>query len=757
MMGPTAWLRGMGCRPVSRGPRLTRVLPLLVLMAATSGLEAQTGAIEGVVRGANGRRVPAAQVVVIGTTLAARTDSLGIYTLTNVPAGTYAVRAERVGLAPSTADSVRVQIGAATTVDFWLGRRPASWAVLTDSIPLGANAQLGVALLFADSLAVVPSASSAAAHKALRDSITARGFTYVSDVGGIVVFAIPANRLGDTLALRDSAFSRAAALRQALAGQVRAAGPIMRLGSTGSPLVATDEVLLEVQTGTPDATVRALAASVGGTVVWRVPVGTDRFVARATDGDGPALAARLARLGQVKRAYTHFRAQAFPNGPSNTPGPGDQWHLDAINVAGAEAVLLTQAATSSPLIAVIEGDGIDTSHPQLAGSGWNFQECASDAVPQPSLPTPVCGSTKTASESPTHGTMVAALAVTGGIPGPVRGVCAACKLQPIVYAGDSPEQAAWAFEYASTHGAAVASWSWGFSLSVTEIQAMAPDLILALQSTAQSIPVVMAMGNAHGENPCSEGSSLLQSIPDVIPVGASNHRDYGIPAAQGSCVWLVAPGGRGGFLGIFPPTGQGTMSGIVTADAVADAGYNPGECSGDYLDRDYTRCFGGTSASAPIVAGVIGMMRGVNPALTPIQIKDILRNTTDKIDRTRAGYDTQGHSPTHGYGRVNACAAVTAAAGMTSWGSCKVDLRPWWVDLIQILLLLLPILGFVLSGLFLGWCHWLTIVLAPLAAASLAYLVIWYVLHKGNAPWRWWVVIGAAVVVLGIMLLVCLL
>jgi thermitase len=63
----------------------------------------------------------------------------------------------------------------------------------------------------------------------------------------------------------------------------------------------------------------------------------------------------------------------------------------------------------------------------------------------------------------------------------------------------------------------------------------------------------------------------------------------------------------------------------------------------------------GTSLASPIVAGVAALMFSANPALTPTVVTELLESTA--LDAGGAGYD-----PGFGYGRVNAYAAVTAAA-----------------------------------------------------------------------------------------------
>jgi hypothetical protein len=78
-------------------------------------------------------------------------------------------------------------------------------------------------------------------------------------------------------------------------------------------------------------------------------------------------------------------------------------------------------------------------------------------------------------------------------------------------------------------------------------------------------------------------------------------------------------------------------------------------------DPRYTNCFGGTSAAAPIVSGIIGLLLSEYPSLTRQQITDIIQDTADKIDAVAANYNNLGFSSTHGYGRVNAFAALQGA------------------------------------------------------------------------------------------------
>ena len=70
----------------------------------------------------------------------------------------------------------------------------------------------------------------------------------------------------------------------------------------------------------------------------------------------------------------------------------------------------------------------------------------------------------------------------------------------------------------------------------------------------------------------------------------------------------------------------------------------------------------GTSMASPHVAGVVGLMRSVNPGLSRTQVQDILESTS--VDLGAPGFD-----PIFGHGRVDAYAAVRAALA----AACRAD------------------------------------------------------------------------------------
>jgi hypothetical protein len=101
--------------------RLARALvAVVVLSLGSTALTAQetAGKIEGTVLDPNGQPVAGAQVFLVGSSIATQTDARGFYFINNVPAGTYAVRAQFIGMQPAEVRDVRILGGQTLTVSF---------------------------------------------------------------------------------------------------------------------------------------------------------------------------------------------------------------------------------------------------------------------------------------------------------------------------------------------------------------------------------------------------------------------------------------------------------------------------------------------------------------------------------------------------------------------------------------------------------------------------------------------------------------
>lgn len=85
--------------------------------------------------------------------------------------------------------------------------------------------------------------------------------------------------------------------------------------------------------------------------------------------------------------------------------------------------------------------------------------------------------------------------------------------------------------------------------------------------------------------------------------------------------------------------------------------------------KRYTNSFGGTSSAAPLVSGICGLVKSVNPGLGAGEIKEIIEQTADKVEDNSSdpiyghakGNYQNGHSEWFGFGRINALRAVQEA------------------------------------------------------------------------------------------------
>ncbi len=167
------------------------------------------------------------------------------------------------------------------------------------------------------------------------------------------------------------------------------------------------------------------------------------------------------------------------------------------------------------------------------------------------------------------------------------------------------------------------------------------------QSTAIDDAIVYAYNNyglnivcAAGNNSSSAGVSYPASHPLVYAIGATTQADARASFSNyGTNVFVSAPG-------------------VDIASTGIGGAYScpPG----------ISNCDDGTSFAAPIVSGLIALMYSVNPCLTQAQVKQILKDTSEKVGGYNYNWNTAdiGRSKELGYGRVNAFLAVQMAQSM---------------------------------------------------------------------------------------------
>ena len=329
----------------------------------------------------------------------------------------------------------------------------------------------------------------------------------------------------------------------------------------------------------------------------------------------------------------------------NDPLFAQQWPLDNSGQGGGavdadvdapEAWAITRGS-SSIVIAVLD-DGVELEHPDLApniaAAGRDFRARAPRA-------------TAAAQEATDrHGTAVAGIVAARGDDGiGVTGICPQCSLLPIGVDGvDNPVSAATAdaVRYAVSQGADVIYLSWGYA------RAHAPPtdaaLRLALEDAAThgrggrgTLIVVGATNDAVDD--CAGPTLDLAALDSVLAVGVADFLDRIGGAGFGPCIDVLAPS---------TPERQTTL-GVLTTDRTGMDGHTGG---------DYHETFGGTSAAAPLVAGIAGLLLSLNPELTRSEVQQLLEQTADKIDAANAAYDARGFSVRAGFGRVNAARAL---------------------------------------------------------------------------------------------------
>ena len=142
-----------------------------------------------------------------------------------------------------------------------------------------------------------------------------------------------------------------------------------------------------------------------------------------------------------------------------------------------------------------------------------------------------------------------------------------------------------------------------------------------------------------GNDNANSNGDLLDASRFTITVGA--HGDDGMVSDYsnyGSNLLVSAPSNGSSLLGL----------GVFTTDVTDTGGYNTADTAsgGDYTGTDAATGFGGTSAAAPVVSGVVALMLEANPELGWRDVQEILAYSSTHTG-TLIG-DTQEADPIFG-------------------------------------------------------------------------------------------------------------
>ena len=169
-----------------------------------------------------------------------------------------------------------------------------------------------------------------------------------------------------------------------------------------------------------------------------------------------------------------------------------------------------------------------------------------------------------------------------------------------------------------------------------------------------------AGGNGHPtDNSNNDGQANYRR---VIAVGALN--DQGRRASYSE---------RGANLLVSAPAGEFCSTHTLsTTDRTADAGQNESTNADDYPDRNYTKCFNGTSAATPVVSGAVALVLQANPLLGFRDVRAVMARSARKNDASDPEWRVNGAglniNHKYGFGAVDVDAAVTMAATWTNLG-----------------------------------------------------------------------------------------
>jgi len=430
-----------------------------------------------------------------------------------------------------------------------------------------------------------------------------------------------------------------------------------------------------------------------------------------------AAMATITLFGSSLWAQTPF----IPNDPyysSNATGLAQsdyygQWYLrnempvSSVN-AGFDANLWgawQRGLTGEGVVIGIVDNGVDGNHPDLVakfinGYSWDYLLDAGTNRSQIYRGSPV-------GNYDSHGTSVAGVAVATG--GNGIGITGAAPLAGVasqrLYGSDYIVQQdhVWAIGFqGQVNGSGQLDPSVPFTGSVAPVRVMNHSVgedggyierlgwelvhpALAASTEKKVIHVICA-GNERGKYTNQDANAtLLNASPNVIVVAAlGSDGKYASYSSFGANVLVTAPSSS------FDPQGLYSVS---TIDRTGTAGYNnyeilnppngpPGNPDPYFSPvgtgnlADYTSTFGGTSASAPLVSGIMALGVQANANLDLRMARHLLAQTSVKIDPTQADWITNGagyhFNKNYGFGLIDADAFTQKATEVQSMSAAEL-------------------------------------------------------------------------------------
>jgi subtilisin family serine protease len=432
------------------------------------------------------------------------------------------------------------------------------------------------------------------------------------------------------------------------------------------PLVKSKRVLAQLQSG---IMAPGVASRHGITVVRTLKSSPDWVVFEA-----PSVAAAERAEASLKKdsavlnswndSFVLIKPTSFvPNDPFYPRNMvlmlDGQWHLGpdrpgfvSANVDAAWAL----GATGDRVTIGIVDDSYETRHPDLSqnfNADLSFSFAFNVASPDPDPFDPFMG----------HGISVAGVAGARG--GNREGVTGAAPFAPmaglqIAFSGDFISTVADAMMFFSSgpllnRKIQIKNHSYGFNIAYVPILQWKE----ALEAGSRVGTIhVMAAGNARGTRSQDTNGLYMTSSPLTIPVAATGRNGrFSFYSSFGAGVAVAAPSDDG-------------TTGITTTDRMGLDGFN-----GIITNSNYTNQFGGTSSAAPLVSGILALVKQGTPALDGRSSKHLLARNSDRVDPLDSTPSSDGgwlvnaagiaHNQNYGWGKVNAGRLVLAGRRIT--------------------------------------------------------------------------------------------
>ena len=467
------------------------------------------------------------------------------------------------------------------------------------------------------------------------------------------------------------------------------------LTSEGQELNYNKEILLKFKNGTSESNKSNLISSNNLTLV-KLALSYEMY--RVT-GDALQISKNIYLSGLVEFCTPNFIAKVdkldyIPNDQyfnnqwylHNTGQGSNDGHTTTVN-ADIDAPGAWDITLGNPNITIaIIDEGVTSNHPDLPntrqirlnGSNFAFNY---DLTNNPNDPNNDFEYMK----GHNHGNACAGIvAATQDNNEGITGIAPNCRIMPVKiplgYTVPS-NLFADAIDFANINGADIISNSWGYPSSNPNY---IPAIVSAINNAVNNNKlVVFSAGNSANRVNGYNGYVAFPgcaNISGLITVGASdrnnNQANY---SPNGIELDIVAPSSTANN---YQVPGEGPNIWTIDTPGLGTNGYNPingyledmfpanGEIlpsAGINFDA-YTGRMGGTSASAPQIAGVLALMKSVNSCLTAPQLKNILQLTADRIGGFNYNWNSlmPGHSIQLGYGKVNAFHAVQMAQLLNS-------------------------------------------------------------------------------------------